>query len=77
MNGVPVDGSPDYRKNKKAFLPKGQKLPKIKASPRREYYDEGPAYPGTQSGTESKEMLRNRGPRKSGKYASNLRSKSP
>ena len=55
VNGVPVEASPENRRPKKVTLPKGQKLPKIKQSPRRDYYDENRGYPGTESNTASKE----------------------
>lgn len=56
VNGVPVEGSPDHKRAKKVTLPKGQKLPKIKQSPPRDYYDESTAFPGTESHTGSKEQ---------------------
>ena len=84
VNGIPIEGSPDHRRAKKVTLPKGQKLPKLKQSPPRDYYDESPGFPGTESHSASKEQrdFNNKSSkyaktRKSAKYASNLRSKSP
>jgi len=84
VNGVPIEGSPDYKRAKKVTLPKGQKLPKIKQSPPRDYYEDSAAYPGSDSHTASKEQrdfkakaARSNKNRKSAKYASNLRSQSP
>jgi len=84
VNGIPIEGSPDFKRAKKVVLPKGQKLPKLKQSPPRDYYDESPGFPGTESHTASKEQrdFKAKGfgsskTRKSAKYASNLRSKSP
>lgn len=77
VNGVPIEGgSPDPRRTKKSTMPKAQKLPKIRQSPPRDYFDDS-TNPDHTTSKEVDFKIRRAKSKKKSNYQSNMRSKSP